>query len=58
MVFVGLRLALYKQDDLMQFRLVTDVSKLKPAIAGWAKFNGIYELLLAKEDTTRIRASL
>ena len=58
MVFVGLRPALYNQDDLMQFRLATDVSKLKPAIAGWAQFNGIDELLLAKKDTTRTRVSL
>ena len=40
MVFVGPRPALYNQDDLMQFRVATGVSKLKPGITGWAQING------------------
>jgi O-antigen biosynthesis protein WbqP len=44
MVFVGPRPALYNQDDLMQFRVVTGVSKLKPGITGWAQINGRDEL--------------
>ncbi len=34
MVFVGPRPALYNQEDLMTFRVVTGVSKLKPGITG------------------------
>ena len=44
MVFVGPRPALYNQDDLMDFRLATDVSKLKPGITGWAQINGRDEI--------------
>jgi O-antigen biosynthesis protein WbqP len=44
MVFVGPRPALYNQDDLMQFRLATGVSKLKPGITGWAQINGRDEI--------------
>ena len=40
MVFVGPRPALYNQDDLMEFRVATGVSKLKPGITGWAQVNG------------------
>jgi O-antigen biosynthesis protein WbqP len=40
MVFVGPRPALYNQDDLMEFRVATGVSKLKPGITGWAQING------------------
>lgn len=40
MVFVGPRPALYNQDDLMQYRVATGVSKLKPGITGWAQING------------------
>jgi len=40
MVFVGPRPALYNQDDLMDFRVATGVSKLKPGITGWAQING------------------
>lgn len=39
-LFVGPRPALYNQDDLMQFRVATGVSKLKPGITGWAQING------------------
>jgi O-antigen biosynthesis protein WbqP len=44
MVFVGPRPALYNQDDLMQFRVATGVSKLKPGITGWAQINGRDEI--------------
>ncbi len=44
MVFVGPRPALYNQDDLMQFRIATGVSKLKPGITGWAQINGRDEI--------------
>jgi O-antigen biosynthesis protein WbqP len=47
MVFVGPRPALYNQDDLMQFRIATGVSKLKPGITGWAQINGRDELSIA-----------
>jgi len=40
MVFVGPRPALYNQQDLMEFRVATGVSKLKPGITGWAQING------------------
>jgi O-antigen biosynthesis protein WbqP len=36
MVFVGPRPALFNQDDLMEFRVATGVSKLKPGITGWS----------------------
>ena len=44
MVFVGPRPALYNQDDLMEFRVATGVSKLKPGITGWAQINGRDEI--------------
>ena len=44
MDFVGPRPALYNQDDLMQFRIATGVSKLKPGITGWAQINGRDEI--------------
>jgi O-antigen biosynthesis protein WbqP len=44
MVFVGPRPALYNQDDLMTFRVVTGVFKLKPGITGWAQINGRDEI--------------
>ena len=44
MVFVGPRPALYNQDDLMAFRVVTGVAKLKPGITGWAQINGRDEI--------------
>ena len=40
MVFVGPRPALFNQVDLMEFRVATGVSKLKPGITGWAQVNG------------------
>ena len=43
-VFVGPRPALYSQDDLMEFRVATGVSKLKPGITGWAQINGRDEI--------------
>jgi O-antigen biosynthesis protein WbqP len=46
MVFVGPRPALYNQDDLMQFRVATGVSKLKPGITGWAQINGRDEITI------------
>ena len=49
MVFVGPRPALYNQDDLMDFRVVTGVSKLKPGITGWAQINGRDEISIAQK---------
>ena len=49
MVFVGPRPALYNQDDLMQFRVATGVSKLKPGITGWAQINGRDEISIAEK---------
>lgn len=49
MVFVGPRPALYNQDDLMDFRVATGVSKLKPGITGWAQINGRDEISIAKK---------
>ena len=47
MVFVGPRPALYNQIDLMDFRVATGVSKLKPGITGWAQINGRDEISIA-----------
>ena len=44
MVFVGPRPALYNQDDLMELRVASGVSKLKPGITGWAQINGRDEI--------------
>lgn len=49
MVFVGPRPALYNQDDLMNFRVATGVSKLKPGITGWAQINGRDEISIPKK---------
>lgn len=49
MVFVGPRPALYNQYDLMEFRVATGVSKLKPGITGWAQINGRDELSIANK---------
>ena len=49
MVFVGPRPALYNQDDLMQLRVATGVSKLKPGITGWAQINGRDEITIAEK---------
>lgn len=49
MVFVGPRPALYNQTDLMDFRVATGVSKLKPGITGWAQINGRDEISIAKK---------
>jgi O-antigen biosynthesis protein WbqP len=49
MVFVGPRPALYNQDDLMQFRVATGVSKLKPGITGWAQINGRDEISIQEK---------
>lgn len=49
MVFVGPRPALYNQDDLMEFRVATGVSKLKPGITGWAQVNGRDEISIEKK---------
>ena len=47
MVFVGPRPALYNQNDLMDFRVATGVSKLKPGITGWAQINGRDDISIA-----------
>lgn len=49
MVFVGPRPALYNQDDLMQLRVATGVSKLKPGITGWAQINGRDEISIVEK---------
>ena len=49
MVFVGPRPALYNQDDLMDFRVATGVSKLKPGITGWAQINGRDDISIEKK---------
>jgi O-antigen biosynthesis protein WbqP len=49
MGFVGPRPALYNQDDLMDFRVATGVSKLKPGITGWAQINGRDEISIAQK---------
>lgn len=49
MVFVGPRPALYNQDDLMELRVATGVSKLKPGITGWAQINGRDEISIAQK---------
>ena len=49
MVFVGPRPALYNQDDLMDLRVATGVSKLKPGITGWAQINGRDEISIAQK---------
>ena len=49
MVFVGPRPALFNQDDLMNFRVATGVSKLKPGITGWAQINGRDEISIAQK---------
>jgi O-antigen biosynthesis protein WbqP len=49
MVFVGPRPALYNQDDLMQLRVATGVSKLKPGITGWAQINGRDEISISEK---------
>ena len=49
MVFVGPRPALYNQDDLMQLRVATGVSKLKPGITGWAQINGRDDITIEKK---------
>ena len=49
MVFVGPRPALYNQDDLMELRVATGVSKLKPGITGWAQINEEMKFQLIKK---------
>ena len=49
MVFVGPRPALYNQNDLMEFRVATGVSKLKPGITGWAQINGRDDISIEKK---------
>jgi O-antigen biosynthesis protein WbqP len=49
MVFVGPRPALYNQDDLMDYRVATGVSKLKPGITGWAQINGRDEISIPEK---------
>ena len=49
MVFVGPWPALYNQDDSMEFRAATSVSKLKPWIFGSVQINGRDEISFAKK---------
>jgi O-antigen biosynthesis protein WbqP len=48
-VFVGPRPALYNQDDLMQLRVDSGVSHLKPGLTGWAQINGRDEISLEEK---------
>ena len=48
-VVVGPRSHVYNQDDLMDFRVATGVSKLKPGITGWAQINGRDEISVAQK---------
>ncbi len=49
MFFVGPRPALFNQDDLMELRVATGVSKLKPGITGWAQINGRDEISIQEK---------
>ena len=49
MVFVGPRPALYNQHDLMNLRVATGVTKLKPGITGWAQINGRDDISIEKK---------
>jgi O-antigen biosynthesis protein WbqP len=49
MVFVGPRPALFNQVDLMDLRVATGVSKLKPGITGWAQINGRDNISIEKK---------
>jgi O-antigen biosynthesis protein WbqP len=49
MVFVGPRPALFNQDDLIELRVATGVSKLKPGITGWAQINGRDEISIQEK---------
>ncbi len=49
MVFVGPRPALYNQQDLMQLRVTSGVSQLKPGITGWAQINGRDEITIQEK---------
>lgn len=49
MVFVGPRPALFNQNDLMEYRVATGVSKLKPGITGWAQINGRDEISIPEK---------
>ena len=49
MVFVGPRPALYNQNDLMEYRVATGVSKLKPGITGWAQINGRDDITIERK---------
>ena len=44
MSFVGLRPALFNQEDLIALRSEKGVDKLLPGITGWAQVNGRDEL--------------
>ena len=46
MRFVGPRLALFNQDDLVAQRTSFGVAKLVPGVTGWAQVNGRDELLI------------
>lgn len=49
MVFVGPRPALYNQHDLINLRVATGVTKLKPGITGWAQINGRDDISIEKK---------
>ena len=49
MVFIGPRPALYNQNDLIELRVATGVSKLKPGITGWAQINGRDDISIEKK---------
>lgn len=49
MVFVGPRLGLYNQDDLVALRVAAGVDQLKPGITGWAQVNGRDEISIEEK---------
>ena len=49
MSFVGLRPALFNQEDLIALRSEKDVDKLLPGITGWAQVNGRDELSIPEK---------
>ena len=55
MVFVGPRPALYNQFDLMELRVATGISQLKPGLTGWAQINGRDEISIYQKVILEIK---
>jgi len=49
MSFVGPRPALFNQDDLINLRSDSGISRLKPGVTGWAQINGRDDLSIQKK---------